>query len=247
MATGLSSQPSLILNMVWQQSIFDLVAQTQPQGAAEWVTGASNQHAYDMVTAWPAWSSRVVVLYGPGGVGKTHLARIWQQQSKAGWYEQPPELAASQAHVVLDGIEKWLPGPQSHPSSQAKQEQAWLHTLNSCQQRQGGMLITARTPPLTWPLLLPDLTSRLRGAQLIQIGEPDEALLAALYTKWFADRQLHVPAFVIEWLVLQLPRQADIAQQLVAGIDAFALQTNRQITVALVEDYLSSLEGQLDI
>jgi len=66
--------------------------------------------------------------------------------------------------------------------------------FNLVAERRGAMLLTAREPPARWAGLLPDLRSRLAAAPAVAggVAEPDDALLAALLGKLFADRQLAV-------------------------------------------------------
>jgi chromosomal replication initiation ATPase DnaA len=42
-----------------------------------------NQAAFRVVSAWPDWPDPVVVLVGPEGCGKSHLAAIWVQNTSA--------------------------------------------------------------------------------------------------------------------------------------------------------------------
>src|SRR5690606_7954128 len=51
--------------------------------ADDLVATASNRAAIRMVEAWPAWPAPVVVLSGPEGSGKSHLATFWKQRSEA--------------------------------------------------------------------------------------------------------------------------------------------------------------------
>ncbi len=43
----------------------------------------SNQLAVDLVDRWPDWPSNTMILAGPVGSGKSHLAKIWAQNSGA--------------------------------------------------------------------------------------------------------------------------------------------------------------------
>ncbi|TGV96111.1 hypothetical protein EN797_038585, partial [Mesorhizobium sp. M2E.F.Ca.ET.154.01.1.1] len=49
----------------------------------ELVVSGTNREAAALVDRWPDWPSPVVVLAGPPGSGKTHLAQIWQTQAHA--------------------------------------------------------------------------------------------------------------------------------------------------------------------
>ena len=61
---------------------FDLDPVPQLSRVSFTVTEA-NQAAFAMVQAWPAWPAPFLNLVGPGGSGKSHLARIWAEQASA--------------------------------------------------------------------------------------------------------------------------------------------------------------------
>ncbi|MGO7668360.1 hypothetical protein ACC697_39790, partial [Rhizobium ruizarguesonis] len=47
------------------------------------------------------------------------------------------------------------------------------------------LFMTSRLWPMSWPVLLPDLRSRLKSATVVEIGEPDEALLSQVIVNLF--------------------------------------------------------------
>ncbi|TIR44269.1 MAG: hypothetical protein E5X53_38855, partial [Mesorhizobium sp.] len=49
----------------------------------ELVVSGTNSQAVALVDRWPDWPSPVVVLAGPAGSGKTHLASIWRARAGA--------------------------------------------------------------------------------------------------------------------------------------------------------------------
>src|SRR5690606_23347288 len=49
----------------------------------ELVVGPANAAAVALVDRWPDWPAPVVVLAGPAGSGKSHLAAIWREMSGA--------------------------------------------------------------------------------------------------------------------------------------------------------------------
>ncbi len=59
-------------------------------------------------------------------------------------------------------------------------------------ERGGSLLLTTPAPPAALPIALADLASRLRALPVAGIAPPDDALLAAVLVKHFADRQLRV-------------------------------------------------------
>src|SRR5215470_443592 len=49
----------------------------------DFLSGPPNAAALALVDAWPAWPHRAVILAGPEGCGKSHLAAIWAQAAGA--------------------------------------------------------------------------------------------------------------------------------------------------------------------
>ena len=47
------------------------------------IVADSNRAAVELIDSWPQWPSPFVILAGPTGAGKTHLAAIWKANSGA--------------------------------------------------------------------------------------------------------------------------------------------------------------------
>src|SRR5689334_3934903 len=52
-------------------------------GSEDFLVSPSNEGAYARIEAWPDWPDRVLVLTGPPGSGKSHLAAIFAERSGA--------------------------------------------------------------------------------------------------------------------------------------------------------------------
>ena len=90
-------------------------------------------------------------------------------------------------------------------------------------------------------MALPDLRSRLAAAASVAIEAPDDALLAAVFGKLFADRQLRVPAGLIEYLVSRSERSLAAAGRVVEALDRAALVEQRALSTALAREVLERL------
>ena len=108
------------------------------------------------------------------------------------------------------------------------------------------LLLTALVPPARWPLALPDLVSRLRVAPAVALGLPDDALLAALMLKLFADRQIAVLPEVPAYVVPRIERTFEAVANLVERLDRAALAEGRPVTVPLVRTVLALDEDGSD-
>lgn len=192
----------------------------------------ANEDAVAWIDKWPDWPTRVLLLVGPQGCGKTHLADVWQTQSGAKVLTADglakldiEEISAAAAHPVV--IENVGPGLK---------EDALLHLYNLVQESRGSLLLTSLTPPGGWNLSLRDLASRLGTIPVARIAEPDDALFAALVIKLFSDRQLAVTPEVIHYIVQRLERSFAEARRFVTRLDNSALARKRKITISLLRE-----------
>lgn len=221
-----------------RQLVFDL-----PPNATltrdDFFTSGANEAALGAIDSWPLWPDGKMVLVGPEGAGKTHLAHIWAEAANATVISAAalvtadlPVLASGRAVAVED---------VDQIAGNLLAETALFHLHNLVLPR-GSLLVTATTPPRDWGLVLPDLQSRLQSAALTRLAPPDDMLLSAVLVKLFADRQIAVAPALIAFLITRMDRSIGAARQLVARLDTHALALGRPITRALAADVLDSPE-----
>ena len=192
-----------------------------------------------------------LLLIGPHGAGKTHLAHIWARATGAELLDLatlPARLPtlSPQARIVIDNADTGSnqTGPnQTGPNQTGPDETALFH-LHNLLAASGRLLLTATTPPRDWGLTLPDLLSRLQALPTLRLDAPDDALLSAVLIKLFADRQITVPPNLIPYLVTRMERSIAAARALVAALDAHALAAARPISRALAAQVLDSQAPQ---
>ena len=143
-------------------------------------------------------------------------------------------------HDALLGNGAALPGI-AVDDAEAAPEIALLHLYNSCAEAGIGLLVVSRQPPASWPVALPDLASRLRAMPAIGIEPPDDALLAAVLVKHFADRQLRIMPAVIGYLVPRMERSFAMAAALAARLDELALAAGIPVGIPLARRALAEL------
>ncbi|GEO81809.1 HdaA/DnaA family protein [Pararhodospirillum oryzae] len=225
----------LALDLSWRPAL----------GREDFLVAPCNQAAVALIDAWPAWPGPVVCLQGPPGSGKTHLAHVFAQCSQARFLGladlsgADPLAAFPEANAAVV-VEDWDRGA---PHDRAT-ETDLFHALNAVRQRSGWMLLTGERPPTRWPVTLPDLRSRLATVPVAGLAEPDEALLAAVVLKQFADRGLDVAPEAVAYLLPRLERRFLAIQDLVARADRLALSESKAITIPLLRRVLAESPEQ---
>ncbi len=204
----------------------------------DFLRSPANEAALDAVLRWPAWPAPALIVWGPVGCGRTHLARIWARRTGARqldgsrlWAERAPYgLAGNCRACVVDDADR------------VGDDRALLHVYNMVAGQGGHLLLTASRPLADWGLDLPDLVSRLRTAWSCRIDEPDDPLLAALLVKQLQDRQLAVSPGVIAYLSRHMERSFATARRLVRELDRASLRARRPITMGLARAVLRALD-----
>src|SRR5471032_251175 len=65
--------------------------------------GPANAAGLALVDAWPEWPNRIMLLVGPEGSGKSHLAAIWAEESGARSISAHPLTAAAVPGALATG------------------------------------------------------------------------------------------------------------------------------------------------
>lgn len=220
-----------------RQLAFDLPAR-EAFLRGDFFASPANASALAAVEGAQDWPAGKMVLTGPPGSGKTHLAHIWAAASGARLIESAdlpgadlPALAAARAVVVEDA---------DRIAGDRAAETALFH-LHNLLAGSGRLLVTATTPPRDWGMVLPDLQSRMQASALTRIDAPDDALMSAVLVKLFADRQISVPPNLIPYLVLRIERSIAAARDVVAKLDGLSLALGRPVTRALAAAYMGPM------
>ncbi len=208
---------------------------TEAMTRADFFVSPANAMALQTIETWERWPGHKLLLIGPEGSGKTHLAHVWAAMTDgvilpAATLRDVDIAPLAGRCVVVEDVDRL-----------ELADEAQLFHLHNQVTAAGALMLTAATPPRDWGLTLPDLISRMQAAAIAHLELPDDALLSAVLVKLFADRQIAVPASLIPYLVSRMPRSIGTARAVVATLDTKALAEGRPITRALAGDLIDSL------
>ncbi|WMT78525.1 chromosomal replication initiator DnaA [Bradyrhizobium sp. Ash2021] len=195
--------------------------------------GPANEAGLALVESWPDWPNRIMLLVGPEGSGKSHLASIWAERSGARSTSAHALTAAAVPGALATGalvVEDLKPGDFD--------ERAMFHLMNLAREDEAYVLMTARIAPSAFEVELRDLRSRLRAVPSVSLLPPDDLLFRSLIVKFCADRQLSVDETVVSYLSTRIERSYAAVRQAVELLDTEALRLGRPVTRALAAELL---------
>jgi hypothetical protein len=189
------------------------LATHQGAGASRIVVGNANAAVVDAFAHAANWPFRTAILFGPPRSGKSLLARWFAEQG---------------AGEAIDDAER-------------ADETELFHRWNRTQESGRPLLLVSNKAD--WRVSLPDLGSRLGAALRLEIGAPDEAMLADLIALHAELRGLALDESAAAYLVPRMERSHMGAERLVAAIDRLSLERKQPPTMAVWRDALGEISG----
>lgn len=177
------------------------------------VLGTGNARVAEALGRPQDWPFRTAVLTGPPRSGKSILAQ---------WF------AASGSGDAIDGAD-------------AIDETALFHRWNRAQESGHALLLVVDRPP--WRIRLPDLASRMGAALQLEIGVPDDEMIAALMEAHAARRGLALGEGALAYLVPRTERSHAAIERLVETIDRLTLERKVAATMSIWRDALEAIQG----
>ena len=198
----------------------------------EFIESNSNSLACSAIDNWQDYWGvepypRALIIQGPKVSGKTFLAKRWAKNADALFIKKMHEiteniLSEHQSFVVEDFDSSW-------------NEEKFLHIFNLLSENQKYLLVTCRMLP---EIKLPDLSSRMKSVNLINILQPDDKMMQMLIFKLFSNYSVVISNEVVNFLIKVLPREFPAIVESVNTINDFALENKRKITIPIVKQAL---------
>jgi hypothetical protein len=179
------------------------------------IVGAANAEAVEALRAPERWPFRAAVLSGPPRSGKSLLAR---------WFAESGLGAAIDDADTMD-------------------EAALFHRWNRAQEDRQPLLVVSNAGEQGWKIALPDLASRMGAAMRLEVGPPDDAMLADLILLHAEMRGLALDDSATAYLVGRCVRSHLGVEQLVATIDRISLERKQPATLAVLREALEEIAG----
>ena len=196
-----------------------------------------NEATLRLIEQWPDWPAPAVCIAGPAASGKSHLGMMWMERAGA----RAIALSTLQAGDIEGGLTEplWI----DHQNEGAFDEDVLFHTLNLAREEQGSILITARTAPAKWKVVLPDLASRLKAIPVVEISAPDDGLVEAILIKRFSDLGIDADPVVMRYLLARMERSYAAIEAVTRAFGRQTLAAQRRASAPLAAQVLEDLEN----
>jgi hypothetical protein len=215
------------------------------------VVGNNNQFAVSACQAVaknPGETYNPLFVYGPPGVGKTHLVQavaqdLLRQSSKA---KVKYVLAVREFFSALDLLV--IDDVQYLAQSQSTQEEL-LHIFNNMQQQNHQVLLASDRPPQQLSNLNKTLRSRLEGGLAIDVKIPDVNTRVEILRKKQDLQGLQIPDEVLLMVAQRLRSNVRELEGFIKRMHAYVTLSHMEISQDLVQSVLHEVmpEGMSDL
>ena len=177
-------------------------------------------------------------LWGDSGCGKSHLleavhAALKDQGATAGWLHagmaDPPEFDERWGAVLLDDVHRYT----------AVQQHAAFNWFVNAQTLQRGVLAAGVAPPADLKLR-EDLRTRLGWGHVFHLQALSEPERRAVLRQAADARGVFLSDEVMDYMLTRFSRDLASLMQLLEQLDAYALRTQRGITIPLIKSMLEN-------
>ena len=204
-----------------------------------------NEAAVEHLRLWadnPMRSPVPTYLWGEAASGKSHLLKavsenLRSQGASSGWMDasmlEPPEFDESWAVIILDDC---------HLYTAAQQRVAFNWFVNAVNAADGNprwVLAAGNAPPADLRLR-EDLRSRMGWGHVFALHALSETERRAVLGREADDRGVSLSADVMDFMLTRFSRDLGSLMQLLDRLDAYALQTQRTITIPLIRSMLEN-------
>ena len=198
----------------------------------DYYVSKSNYFAFNLIQNWTKWEKKILNIYGDTFSGKTHLAKIFQNKSKALYLtnndvneEIFKKIKLSEC-IVIDDFEK------------IKNENLLYSLFNLIYQDNKYLLILSNRAISDIDYSLDDLNSRAKNCIFAQIENPDDDLIFAIIVKSFSDRQIKLEKKFLEYIIKRIERSYGKICEFIYKVDELSLKKKKPVNLKTIKEIL---------
>ena len=198
----------------------------------DYYVSKSNYFAFNLIQNWTKWEKKILNISGDTFSGKTHLAKIFQNKSRALYLtdsdvneEIYKKIKLSEC-IVIDDFEK------------IKNENLLYSLFNLIYQDNKYLLILSNRAISDIDYSLDDLNSRAKNCIFAQIENPDDDLIFAIIVKSFSDRQIKLEKKFLEYIIKRIERSYGKIYEFIYKVDELSLKKKKPVNLKTIKEIL---------
>lgn len=204
-----------------------------------------NEAAWEHLRLWagnPLRSPVPTLLWGESGSGKTHLLRavrhaLMDQGARVGWLDattfDPPDFDDGWDAVLLDDVQLYTAAQQATAFN-------WFVNAQTPPHGSARWVLAAADRPPSDLLLREDLRTRLGWGHVFQLHALGETERRAVLRRAADERGVFLSDEVMDFMLNRFSRDLSSLMLLLDQLDAYALRTQRAITIPLIRSMLEN-------
>ena len=185
--------------------------------AADIILSDANAHVARHFERWTTWPVMATLLTGPRKSGRSRFAAQFALRT----------------------------GGRLFDNAESQPEDALFHAWNSAQEKRRPLVIVADRSPPAWEIHLPDLASRIAATPAVEIGNPDDALIARLIEDQLGRRGLAVAPDLLAFILARVERDYVAVHRVIDALDQEAFSRRTRLSVPLARTALAGI-GMID-
>ena len=192
----------------------------------------SNYFAFNLIQNWTKWEKKILNIYGDTFSGKTHLAKIFQNKSKALYLRHNDvnegvfKKIKLNDCIVIDDFEK------------INNENLLYSLFNLIYQDNKYLLILSNIVISEINYRLDDLNSRAKNCIFAQIENPDDDLIFAIIVKSFSDRQIKLEKKLLEFIIKRIDRSYRKIYEFIYKVDELSLKKKKPVNLTTIKEII---------
>lgn len=225
------------------------------------VCGSSNRFAHaaaNAVAEAPGKSFNPLMIYGPSGLGKTHLLHAIGHYVRSYYdrlrvrYVSTEELTNDFINAIAENrttafrrtyrdVDVLLIDDIQFLESKIQTQEEFFHTFNTLHNAQKQIVMTSDRPPKLLEALEPRLRSRFEWGLMTDIQPPDLETRIAILRKKAAAERLTAGSDVLEFIASRIQSNIRELEGALIRVTAFASLNQQDVDLALAEAVLKDL------
>ena len=198
----------------------------------DYYVSKSNYFAFNLIQNWTKWEKKILNISGDTFSGKTHLAKIFQNKSKALYLshkdvnEEIFKKIKLNEFIIIDDFEK------------IKNENLLYSLFNLIYHDNKYLLILSNRAISDIDYSLDDLNSRAKNCIFAQIENPDDDLIFAIIVKSFSDRQIKLEKKFLEYIIKRIERSYGKIYEFIYKVDELSLKKKKPVNLKTIKEIL---------